>query len=154
MVKLKKNSLLFLQICYSIWKTVKYYSNMFGIDAGECTMDVPVKIMEYQNKTFIRFEFDKCEKAEYTTLDMIQMMQEYLNICILYKQNVVRPYAGSESEWDLIEALYIYQLIEFDTYYWLDVLWIDNEDSYTFCKEVIAFREKIKWLTGEEDIYG
>lgn len=137
MKRLSKKSLTYLHILHVIWQLVDYYSNLFLIDAGECPCDIPVRIMEYEGKTFLRFTFNALpEKQEkYSVFDIAELMQEYLQYCLLPEQTFLCPYKGGTSLYDTVEPLFIDSVIAFDGFYWIDVLWINNPISFKYCNE-------------------
>lgn len=134
-MSLTKQQLIYLCILHIVWVMADYYSALFGIDAYECPTDIPCDIFEEEEKTVLRFTFRSCAPdSRYSVLDMAEIMQDYLQFCLLPQQTELKPYQGGTSQYDIVEPLFVSSVQHLKTWYEIDVVYVDNPVAYQYVK--------------------
>lgn len=135
MEKLTKKSITYLHILNAIWLAVSYYSRLFGIDAGEEPADTKTFLLEREGVTIIRFKFPFCDALtdkKYSFGEMAEIIQQYLDYCILPSDKILRPYVGGSTIYDIVEPLNI-DKVEWTEKAWsIDVAYIDDPVSFQY----------------------
>lgn len=137
MEKITKHSLAFLLILYAVWKAVDYYQWLLAIDAGSNPTKLPAVHIERDGMTFFRFRFlpDNPPPRRKFDLEYIKdLMQDYLNCCVLPDLKELRPYVGGPEPEDVIEPIYIDHVEHRDGKYWIEVLYVDNRIAFEYVK--------------------
>lgn len=129
---LTKKDLIYFHILHTIWKLVDYYSGLFGIDAGECATEIPCDICTKDGMTFLRFSFQPLTSSTYSVAQMAEIMQEYLQVCLLPQQDFLKPYQGGTGQYDIVESLYVDSIQYTAEGYQLNVIYIDNTVTYQY----------------------
>lgn len=133
---LTKKDLIYLHILHTVWTLADYYSKLFGIDACECPTDIPCGICKKNGKTVLRFSFQSLpsKRSAYSVSQMAEMMQEYLQFCLLPQQTELKPYYGGAGQYDVVESLYIDSIQHTSGGYQLNVVYVDNPIAYQYVK--------------------
>lgn len=133
---LTKTDLKYLFILHMIWTLADYYSAMFGMDAYECPTDVPCDIFEEEGKTVLRFSFPLiriCNPSSVT--DMADIMEDYLQCCLMPQQTVLELYQGGTEWFEIVEPLHIMSVRRLNRSYEIEVVYVDNPAAFQFVKE-------------------
>lgn len=131
---LTKKDLIYFHILHTIWKLVDYYSGLFCIDAGECATEIPCDICNRDGITFLRFSVQSLLPSTYSVSQMTEIMQAYLQFCLLPQQTELKPYHGGAGQYDVVESLFIDSIQHTSGEYHLDVVYIDNSAAYQYLK--------------------
>lgn len=121
---------LYQQIKEAIEYLVFYYSNLFGFAEEKAEIKTEYRDQGKYSMTYFIVTIPKTKESEYTTQEMKNIMQEYLETCIL-PASKISPYSVGE---ELLESLYIDSIREKGKKYILEVLYIDNASAFRFVK--------------------
>lgn len=131
-MKFKKRDLTFLFILHIVWTLVDYYSEMFGIDLYQLPSDMNYKIFEEEGKTVLRFSFPSLENSLYSVTEMTDMMQNFLQYCLLPQQTELQPYSDGDT---LVEPLHVMAVRRSPIGYEVDILYVNNPVACQYAKE-------------------
>ena len=137
MERLTKQSITYLHILHVVWVLVSYYTRLFGIDAGEEPAQMKTFLIEREGITFVRFKFTSCDTLtgkEYSLEKIREIMQEYLQYCILPEQTILCPYMGGSTIYDIVEPLYIDRVEESKGIWRIDIVYVDNPLAFQYVK--------------------
>lgn len=143
--RLTKESIEYLHILHAIWCVVSYYANLFGIDPWENPTKIPVDMVEKNGMTVFRFRFYSVPTPtdrDYRFGEIAEIMQEYLQYCILPEQTTLRPYVGGSSIYDIVEPLYIDRVEEFDGQWGIHVIYVDNPLAFAYVQKRRGLQQK------------
>lgn len=134
--RLKKSDLLYLHILYVIWELVTYYSKTFKVIPEDSAANTLAEIREQNGMTFIHLQFPKVLNTTrgYTVLQMLDIYNEFLRAILLPNQTLIKPYRADNSNYGIMEALYIDMVYEDETYLHLDVIYVDNPTAYKYVR--------------------
>lgn len=129
---------IYLVVLQFIYAMVTYYSDLFGIDPGNCPTDIPVDITCNDGMTVMRFTFaDRPgNKNICSVIEMAEIFNCYLETH-LYKYPALRPYvpAGATDISDMLECLYVDMVWPLNGRYDIDVILVDNDVAYKYVVE-------------------
>lgn len=129
---LTKTDLMYLFILYMAWLLADYYSEMFGIDAYEYPTDIPCDIFKEEGKTVLRFSFPSIPtKKTYSVTKMGEIMEEYLQYCLLSQQTGLQPYQSGST---LVEPLHVMAVRKIKSRYEIDILYVDTPEAFEYAK--------------------
>lgn len=137
MGKLTKQSITYLHILHVVWVLASYYTRLFGIDAGEEPAEMKTFLLEREGITFVRFKFPSCDvftDKEYSFEEIREVMQQYLDYCILPSEKILRPYLGGSTIYDIVEPLYIDRVEETKGIWRIDIVYVDNPLAFQYVK--------------------
>lgn len=140
-----KTTIEYLHILHVIWTVVSYYARLFGMDAGEEPAGTKTFLLEREGVTFIRFMFPSCDTApdrEYSFWEMAEIMQQYLDYCILPEEKILRPYQGGSTVYDIVEPLYIDRVQVADGWMQLEVVYIDDPLAFSYVRKRRGLQQK------------
>jgi len=131
-MKFKKRDLTYLFILHIVWILVDYYSEMFGIDLYQLPSDMSYKIFEEEGKTVLRFSFPSIPtKNTCSVTDMAEIMEEYLQYCLLPQQTELQPYQSGST---LVEPLHVMAVRPSLIGYEIDILYVNNPVACQYAK--------------------
>jgi hypothetical protein len=142
--RLTKEKIEYLHILHVIWTVVSYYANLFGIDPWEDPTKIPVDMMERDGMTVFRFRFYSVPTPtdrDYRFGEIRDIIQQYLDYCILPEQTTLRPYMGGSSIYDMVEALYIDRVEEFNGQWGIHVIYVDNPLAHGYVMKKRGLRK-------------
>lgn len=132
--KLTKDKIEYLHILHAGWSTASYYSRLFGIYPWESPTEIPVNLIEKDGITILRFAFHSFDipPEKYSLEETREIMQQYLQYCILPSDKILRPYMGGSTIYDIVEPLYIDRVEEYDGEWRIDIVYVDNPLAYKY----------------------
>lgn len=140
--KLTKDKVEYLHVLYTIWTAISYYSELFKIDAGEEPAEMETFLLDRGGMTIVRFklpafevDFDELTEDNYTSEQMVEIIQQYLDYCILPSDKILRPYLGGSTIYDIVEPLYIDRMEETKGIWRIDVVYIDSPTAFQYVQE-------------------
>lgn len=136
MKRLEKTDLIYLHILHVIWQLVDYYSTLFKVDAGQDPAKIPTEIGVKDGITYLRFSFPKImnEQSQYSVLQMRDIYNEYLRICLLPEQTFIRPFSNGSAMYDMVESLFVDSVFENESDLFLEVVYIDNSLAFHYVR--------------------
>lgn len=142
---MKKTTIEYLHILHAVWTAVSYYSRLFGMDAGDEPAEMTTSLTERKGITFLRFKlpsYDAAPDRQYSFGEMAEIMQEYLQYCILPSDKILRPYMGGSTIYDIAEPLYIDSIKAFEGWMQLEVVYIDNPLAFSYVRRRRGLQHK------------
>lgn len=135
--KLTKDKIEYLHILHAGWSTASYYSRLFGIYSWESPTEIPVNLIEKDGITILRFAFHSFDilPEKYSLEETREIMQQYLQYCILPSDKILRPYMGGSTIYDIVEPLYIDRVEESKGIWRIDIVYVDNPLAYKYIVE-------------------
>lgn len=136
--KLTKDKIEYLHLLYAIWTVVSYYTGLFGMDAGEEPAGMKTFLLEREGVTIIRFKFPSCDALtdrEYSFEEIAEIIQQYLDYCILPSDKILRPYIGGSTIYDIVEPLYIDKVERTEKAWSIYVAYIDDPVSFQYMQD-------------------
>lgn len=122
---------LYQQIKQVIDYLLYYYKDMFGFNMQKVKIKYEQKNMGKCGITYFTVTVPKTNiSCTYTVQEMKQIMQEYMEICIL-PASQIPPYSVGE---ELLESLYIDSIREKGKKYILEIVYIDDVTAFRFVK--------------------
>ena len=136
MERLTKQSITYLHILHVVWVLVSYYTRLFGIYPWESPTEMPVNLIEKDGITILRFAFHSFDipPEKFSLKETREIMQEYLQYCILPSDKILRPYMGGSTIYDIVESLYIDRVEESKGIWRIDIMYVDNPLAFQYVK--------------------
>lgn len=132
---ISKKSFTYLKIVYTIFCAIEYFSEFLGIEPGDCPTDVPVEILTKQGKVFLRFTFESLPiNKKKSVFEIADILQNYITYVIFPKLDLP-PYCGGTSIYDIVCPIFVDTVIEFENFCWIDILWINNQESFKYMRK-------------------
>lgn len=126
--RLNKYQLQFYIIKYAIWSLLKYYEDLFCLYAPDCPDDFLLGLnVDASDVTHLICKVEKCTDygCPYGTAQMLRMMNEFLNIVLLRKQqySCLAPYFEDGC---LYDCICLHEITEEDGCLHLEFIYVDS----------------------------
>ncbi len=129
---------LYQSILEVIEYTFFYYSNLFGFAVEKADIKTEYRNQGKCGMTYFTATVPKTNSCAYTVQEMKQIMQEYMETCIL-PASQIKPYSVGQ---ELLEPLYVDSITEKDKHYSVEIVYVDNVTSFRFVKNAKKFERR------------
>lgn len=132
-MKLTKQSKHYLSILYVIWELLTYYAKLFKLNVPSDATKIPIKLSHYEDGVthlIVEIPSSRIPDPYYDGDSMKTIFNEYLNIVLLPQQEL-KPFAGGNSRFDIVDSLYVNEAVVLTTgYTYIDFIYVDNMQAF------------------------
>lgn len=139
-MKLKKSNFTFLCILQTIYELFDYYAILFQLIIETSAIYMDASLHELDGMTIINVNIPITEyEINYSESEMKDILNDYLSLCLLPSRKYLQPYAIGNSQYEIMESLYLDSITRKVNSYQFRFIYIDNPQAFQYVSNKLRY---------------